>query len=98
MNYKKTKIVIAIIVFLVLGLAAFAGLLYYQNAENKAAEIAQQKALEEQAREAEIAAEKERQQQCRGGKTQADKEERAGVLHRTMHHQKGAAPDHGDEK
>lgn len=61
MNYKKTKIVIAIIVFLVLALAAFAGLLYYQNAENKAAEIAQQEALEQQAREAAMAAEKERQ-------------------------------------
>ena len=57
----KKKTVIAIIVFLVLGLAAFAALLYVQNAENKAAELAEQQAAEQAAKEAEIAAEKERQ-------------------------------------
>ena len=60
MKGKKTTI-IAIIIFLVLGLAAFAGLLYAKNAENKAAEIAEQKAIEQAEKEAEEKAERERQ-------------------------------------
>ena len=60
MRGKKT-IIIAIIVFLVLGLGAFAGLLYTKNAENRAAEIAEQKAVEQAEKEAAEAAERERQ-------------------------------------
>ena len=61
MRGKKTTI-IAIIIFLVLGLGAFAGLLYAKNAENKAAEVAEQQAIEQAEKEAAEAAEKERQE------------------------------------